>query len=44
VRYFTLIPEPLEIVADWLERYGNFWRERFDGLHHYLHSEHQTPP
>ncbi|MBV8947835.1 MAG: winged helix-turn-helix transcriptional regulator [Solirubrobacterales bacterium] len=44
VRYFTLIPEPLESVADWLERYGNFWRERFDGLHHYLRSEHETSP
>jgi len=39
VRYFTLVPEQLDSVADWLERYGNFWRERFDGLHSYLRGE-----
>jgi DNA-binding transcriptional ArsR family regulator len=39
VRSFTLVPEQLETVADWLERYGSFWRERFDGLHRYLRSE-----
>ena len=38
VRYFTLVPEQLESVADWLQRYGSFWRERFDGLHSYLGS------
>jgi len=44
VRYFTLVPEPLESVAGWLESYGEFWRERFDGLHHYLRSERGTGP
>jgi len=38
VRTFTLVPEPLDAVADWIERYGRFWRERFDGLHRYLSS------
>jgi DNA-binding transcriptional ArsR family regulator len=36
VRYFTLVPEQLDSVADWLRRYGEFWHERFDGLHRYL--------
>ena len=44
VRSFTLVPEPLESVAVWLERYGDFWRERFDGLHLYLRSERGTGP
>jgi len=44
VRYFTLVPEPLESVAGWLESYGEFWRERFDGLHLYLRSERGTGP
>ncbi len=39
VRYFTLVPEQLGGVVDWLEHYGSFWRERFDGLHAYLRSE-----
>lgn len=39
IRYFTLVPGQLDGVADWLERYGSFWRERFDGLHRHLHSE-----
>jgi DNA-binding transcriptional ArsR family regulator len=44
VRYFTLVPEPLESVAVWLERYGDFWREQLDGLHVYLRSERETGP
>lgn len=44
VRYFTLVPGQLESVADWLERYGSFWRERLDGLHRYLRAEHETSP
>ena len=39
VRYFTLVSERLDGVADWLQRYGDFWRERFDGLHRYLREE-----
>ena len=39
VRYFTLVPTQLDGVADWLERYGRFWSERFDGLHRYLRSD-----
>jgi DNA-binding transcriptional ArsR family regulator len=39
VRYFRLVPGQLDDVADWLERYGGFWRERFDGLHRYLRDE-----
>jgi DNA-binding transcriptional ArsR family regulator len=42
VRYFTLVPEQLESVADWLQRYGSFWRERFDGLHRYLRSDREA--
>jgi DNA-binding transcriptional ArsR family regulator len=39
VRYFSLVPAQLDGVAEWLERYGDFWSERFDGLHRYLRSE-----
>jgi len=39
VRYFSLVPEQLDGAADWLERYGHFWRESFDELHRYLRSE-----
>ena len=39
VRYFSLAPAQLESVVDWLDRYGGFWRERFDGLHQYLRRE-----
>ena len=42
VRYFSLVPEQLDSVADWLERYGHFWRERFDELHHYLRREREA--
>jgi DNA-binding transcriptional ArsR family regulator len=42
VRYVTLVPEQLDSVADWLERYGSFWRERFDDLHRYLGSEREA--
>jgi DNA-binding transcriptional ArsR family regulator len=44
VRYFTLVPGQLDSVADWLQRYGDFWRERFQGLHRYLRVEHETSP
>jgi DNA-binding transcriptional ArsR family regulator len=44
VRYVTLVPGQLDCVADWLQRYGDFWRERFDGLHRYLRVEHETSP
>ena len=42
VRYFTLVPEQLNGVGDWLQRYGSFWSERFDGLHRYLRSEREA--
>ena len=42
VRYFTLIPGQLESVADWLQGYGDFWRERFDSLHRYLRDDRET--
>lgn len=42
VRYFALVPGQLDSIADWLQRYGNFWRERFDGLHDYLRAERDT--
>jgi len=42
VRYFSLVPAQLDGVADWLERYGRFWSERFDGLHRYLRSEREA--
>jgi DNA-binding transcriptional ArsR family regulator len=44
VRYFTLVPEQLDSVADWLQRHGDFWHERFDGLHRYLRGERETAP
>jgi DNA-binding transcriptional ArsR family regulator len=42
VRYFALVPAQLETVADWLQRYGSFWRGRFDELHRYLEGEPNT--
>jgi DNA-binding transcriptional ArsR family regulator len=42
VRYFTLVPEQLDSVAEWLQHYSDFWRERFDGLHRYLRGERET--
>jgi DNA-binding transcriptional ArsR family regulator len=44
VRYFTFVPGQLDSVADWLQHYGNFWRERFDGLHRYLRSQRGASP
>jgi DNA-binding transcriptional ArsR family regulator len=44
VRYFTLVPERLDSVADWLQRYGDFWRERFEGMHHYLRAGGEPGP
>ena len=42
VRYYALVPEQLDTVAEWLQRYGDFWRGRFDGLHHYLRAGRET--
>jgi DNA-binding transcriptional ArsR family regulator len=42
VRHFSLVPAQLDGVADWLERYGHFWGERFDGLHRYLRSDREA--
>jgi DNA-binding transcriptional ArsR family regulator len=42
VRYFALVPAQLDGVADWLECYGRFWRERFDALHRYLRDEREA--
>jgi DNA-binding transcriptional ArsR family regulator len=44
VRYFTLVPGQLDSVAQWLEHYGQFWRERFDELHRYLRSDSERSP
>ena len=44
VRYFTLVPGRLDSVADWLQRYGDFWHERFEGLHHYLRAKGEAGP
>ena len=44
VRSFTFVPEQLDSVAEWLEHYGQFWRERFDGLHRYLRSDSEPSP
>lgn len=30
--YYRAQPEGLEPLADWMEHYGAFWRERFDNL------------
>ncbi|HEY7430532.1 MAG TPA: hypothetical protein VH641_07355 [Streptosporangiaceae bacterium] len=32
-RVYALRPEPLDELADWLERYRAFWRQRLDGWH-----------
>jgi hypothetical protein len=39
VRYYSLVPSQLDGVAEWLQRYGSFWRDRFDELHRYLGHE-----
>ena len=44
VRYFTLVPGQLDDVGQWLQRYGDFWRERFDSLHRYLRGEGEAAP
>jgi DNA-binding transcriptional ArsR family regulator len=41
-RYCRLVPGQLDGAADWLEHYGSFWRERFDGLRRYLSDEPST--
>ena len=43
VRYFALVPSQLDGIADWLQHYGSFWRERFDELHRYLDHERERP-
>jgi DNA-binding transcriptional ArsR family regulator len=42
VRYCSLVPEQLDVAAAWIERYGSFWRERFDGLRRYLREEREA--
>ena len=32
-RLYRLRPEPLEEVADWVERYRSMWEQRLDALH-----------
>lgn len=32
-RLYRLRPEPLEEVADWVERYRSIWEQRLDALH-----------
>ena len=32
-RVYSLRPEPLAEVDDWLERYRSLWEQRFDALH-----------
>src|SRR6185436_7697184 len=32
----TLLPEPLQEIDEWLERYRQFWERRFKRLDHYL--------
>jgi DNA-binding transcriptional ArsR family regulator len=44
VRYFALVPGQLDSAAGWLQHYGNFWQERFEGLHSYLRAERETSP
>jgi DNA-binding transcriptional ArsR family regulator len=39
IRYCSLVPEQLDVAAEWIEHYSAFWRERFDGLHRYLREE-----
>ncbi len=31
-RFYTLNPEPLREVADWIERYTAFWNARLDAI------------
>ena len=35
-RLYSLNPEPLRAVSDWLEFYEPFWKGRLDRLGHYL--------
>jgi DNA-binding transcriptional ArsR family regulator len=44
VRFFTFVPGQLDSVAEWVEHYGQFWRERFDGLHRYLDADSDASP
>lgn len=38
-----LAPAPLKEVADWVERYREFWEESFDRLGDYLQEMQATP-
>jgi DNA-binding transcriptional ArsR family regulator len=38
-RWYSLRPEPLHALADWLAPYERFWRERLTGLADLLDSE-----
>lgn len=39
-RYYSLRPEPLRIVRDWVEHYERFWEERLDRLGSTLRARH----
>ncbi|WP_199432088.1 ArsR/SmtB family transcription factor [Qaidamihabitans albus] len=38
-RFYSLEPEPLREVADWLTPYERFWREKLTGLRDLLDEE-----
>jgi DNA-binding transcriptional ArsR family regulator len=39
-RYYSLRPEPLLIVRDWVDHYERFWEERLDRLGSTLRAKH----
>lgn len=39
IRRCRMNPEPLRAVWDWVERYREFWDERFDEFERYLRNE-----
>jgi hypothetical protein len=34
--HYSALPDALTPMVDWLDRYGAFWRERFDRLENLL--------
>ncbi len=43
-RIYSLVPEPLREVEQWLDRYRDFWGARHPGLKRYVESKEQRSP
>jgi hypothetical protein len=41
--FYRAPPKGLAPLADWMSRYGAFWRERLDDLERLLREEDQSP-